>query len=560
MVIRRIVLPICILLALAEFNICAEEVEKMPEKPILKVWLADSLIKIFPDTPPSDTLAALKIDAVRNEYESAQLVVTPDRNIENLTVKVSQFTGPSKVAPRVEAHFVGYVHIEKGTPETPPEYLITQAPSDIPDVLLEAKSVSVKASQNQPIWFTIYVPKNAEPGIYRGEITIEADSTKVNTPLEVKVYPATLPDERTLYLTNWFSHSNIAKFHGLEMWSEPYWKMLEAYARCMAEHRQNVVITPIMDLIAVHYDSSGNRTLDFSRFDRWVELFKKAGVIGTIEGGHLGGRSEWEAKDFDAHWPRIYNPDGSIKPNPKIKTTSEEEQQFLSWFMPALQKHLEEKGWIGIYIQHLADEPIPANAESYKKLSSWVREFAPKLRIIDACTANEIAGAIDIWVPLPQHFESHVKFFRERQALGEEVWFYTCLTPKGKYMNRLLDFHLIRTRLLHWLNFKYGLTGYLHWGFNYWRGDPYTDWQSDWLPPGDSHIVYPGKRGSMSSIRLEALRDGVEDFELLKLLEKKHPRKARQICNSVVRTMTDYTLDPSEFREARRRLIEEVSK
>ncbi|MDI6827712.1 MAG: DUF6067 family protein, partial [Armatimonadota bacterium] len=515
----------------------------MPAKSMLKVWAADPLIKILPDTPASEYPAVLKVEAVRNEYESAQLVVTPDKDIKNLTVKICRLSGPSKVIPRVEAHFIGYAHIDKGTPETPPEYLITQAPADIPDVLLEAKSISAKASRNQPIWFTVYVPKNCEAGVYKGEVTVEADSITANVPIEIKVYPITLPDERTLYLTNWFSPGNIAKFHGLEMWSEPYWKMLEAYARCMAEHRQNVVITPIMDLIIVRYDSSGNRTLDFSRFDRWVELFKKAGVIGIIEGGHLGGRSEWEATDFNASLPMTYNADGSIKPNPQIKTTSEEERQFLSWFMPALQKHLEEKGWIDIYVQHLADEPIPANAESYKKLASWVREFAPKLRIIDACMANEIAGAIDIWVPLPQHFESHTKFFRERQALGEEVWFYTCLTPKGKYMNRLLDFQLIRTRLLHWLNFKYCLTGYLHWGFNFWRGDPYTDWQSDWLPPGDSHIVYPGKRGPLSSIRLEALRDGVEDYELLKLLEKRHPRKARQICNSVVRTMTDYTLD-----------------
>ncbi len=168
---------------------------------------------------------------------------------------------------------------------------------------------------------------------------------------------------------------------------------------------------------------------------------------------------------------------------------------------------------------------------------------------------NEIAGSIDVWVPLPQHFEGDIKFFQERRKAGDEVWFYTCLTPKGEYMNRFLDYPLIKTRLLHWANFKYGLTGYLHWGFNYWHGDPFKDLQSDWLPPGDSHIVYPGKRGPLSSIRLEALRDGVEDFELLKLLEKKDPKAARRICDAVVRSMTDYALDPAAFRKARMKLI-----
>ena len=65
-----------------------------------------------------------------------------------------------------------------------------------------------------------------------------------------------------------------------------------------------------------------------------------------------------------------------------------------------------------------------------------------------------------------------------------------------------------------------------------------------------------GKRGPLSSMRLEALRDGVEDYELLILLKAKNLKKAREICDSVVRSLTDYILDPSEFRKARLKLIQ----
>ena len=544
-----------LIFALCIFTI--QEGAPMPANTGFTVWTADPLVKVLPNSPiPEKPSKNISIHAVKNEYESAQIVVTAGKDIEKLAVGAVTLVGPSKLAPRVEAHFLGFIPVEKGTSDTPPEDLITGVPAEIPDPLIESKSVSVKAGRNQPIWLTVYVPKGAAPGTYKGTIQVTADSDTVDVPISIEIHPVMLPDDRTLYLTNWFSTGNIASAHGMEKWSESYWKMLGAYARCMADHRQNTVITPIMELIAIRYDSSGNRTLDFSRFDRWVELFQKAGVIGTIEGGHLGGRSDWEAKDFNASWPTILNPDGSVKPNPAVTTTSEEEREFLSYFLPALQKHLEEKGWLDNYIQHLADEPIPANAESYKKLRSYVREFAPKLRVIDASMCTEIAGSIDIWVPQPPEYEAKESFFQERRKAGDEIWFYTCLAPKGKYMNRFMDVQLIKTRLLHWMNFKYGLTGYLHWGFNHWRGDPFSDLQSDWLPPGDSHIVYPGKRGPMSSIRLEALRDGVEDFELLKLLEKKDPKKARAICDSIVRTMTDYSLDPSEFGKARMKLIE----
>ena len=48
-----------------------------------------------------------------------------------------------------------------------------------------------------------------------------------------------------------FSTGNIASGHGLRKWSEGYWKMLEAYARVMADHRQNVVLTPLILLVGL---------------------------------------------------------------------------------------------------------------------------------------------------------------------------------------------------------------------------------------------------------------------------------------------------------------------
>ena len=80
----------------------------------------------------------------------------------------------------------------------------------------------------------------------------------------------------------------------------------------------------------------------------------------------------------------------------------------------------------------------------------------------------------------------------------------------------------------HWINYKYGLVGYLHWGLNFWGSDPLTSDASrdrGKLPAGDANITYPGYRKLYSSIRLEAMRDGIYDYELLKMLERKNPGK-----------------------------------
>lgn len=527
----------------------------------MNVWVTDALVKVLPNAAaPANAPKGIDIDAVRNEYESGQVVVTASDRIERLTASVSAFAGPDGPRPRAHVQFEGFVPIRKNTLRTLSEDLVAVAPAHIPDPLLEKRSVSVDAGKNQPIWLTVYVPKTAKPGTYTSTVEIDADGVSRSVPISVQVHDFTLPDDRTLSVTNWLSYGNVAVSHHVELWSEQFWKMLETYARFMADHRQNMIYTPSFQLINGHDDGKGRLTFDFSRFDKWVELFQRAGVVGYIEGTHLGGRKDWALPQIYGSWPAISGPDGKPVSKPETNATSEEYREFLSQYLPALQKHLEEKGWLSIYLQHVNDEPTEEAAKYYQQIASYVHKYAPGIKIMDALECKGLVGAADIWVPLPEYFEKEIAFFRERQKAGDQVWFYTCLHPKGKFMNRFIDYRLIGVRLLHWANYKYGLPGYLHWGLNMYHADPFGNVELDPgtgkpFPPGDSHIIYPGLRGPLSSIRFEAMRDGIEDYELLKLLEKKDAKLAREICDSVVRGFADYTTDPREFRKARNRLL-----
>jgi hypothetical protein len=536
-----------------------------------RVWVADALVKVLPTTAaPPGSAASMRVDAVRNEYESAQFVVTAVERIQKMTVRVGEMTGPAGPKPATKVDFVGFVPIRKGTKDTPPENIVARPPADIPDPLMDWESAAVEAGRNQPVWVVVYVPKTCVPGTYRCRLEIDADGNRESVPLAIHVHAAVLPDQRTLKVTNWLygsSLSDIARHHHIPEWSDAYWRMLEVYARFIAQYRQNVILTPLFTLISGKSDAEGNLSFDFARFDRWVEMFLKAGVDGAIEGYHLGGRSEWEGKDFDGNYPMITNPDGSVrKPALGVKVTSEQYRKFLAQFLPALQNHLDKRGWTKIYLQHLCDEPIAPNAESYKKLYSCVKQYAPKLRTLDACICVEIAGSIDVWVPVLGFYDMKRDFFAQRQKLGEEVWYYTCLIPTGKYMNRFVDYPLIDVRLLHWANFKYGVTGYLHWGLASYYEKPFDDLEIPMdpphghMPPGDSHIIYPGRNGPLSSIRFEAMRDGLEDYELLRLLAARDPKAAASICDRVVPSLTDYTRDPQFFRNARLELIEKLEK
>src|SRR5262249_27825675 len=113
-----------------------------------------------------------------------------------------------------------------------------------------------------------------------------------------------------------------------------------------------------------------------------------------------------------------------------------------------------------------------------------------------------------------------------------------------------------------------GLTGFLHWGGNYWSLDPIHDTApplgSDFgsvLPPGDAFVAYPDpeRKGLLSSIRLEAMREGIEDYELLQQLQSKKPQTAQDIASRMIRSFTEYVRDPAEFRQLQLELLQQLA-
>ena len=186
--------------------------------------------------------------------------------------------------------------------------------------------------------------------------------------------------------------------------------------------------------------------------------------------------------------------------------------------------------------------------------------------MIDAVETTKIQGAIDICVP------KSIGYVNDREGYDKlrkdsTLWYYTCCFPGGIYLNRLSDMELIRTRYLHWANYVYNFTGYLHWGFCYYHtngedpyvlaGDKIDGHMGMVLPAGDTHLVYPKGKMVLKSARLEAMRAGVEDYELIMKLVEKSPEKAKDIVNKCVNTFTCYNTSLSTFDDAYKNLLDQ---
>jgi len=554
----------------------------------LLVWPVDPHVKVFRDASPPQVMVSrdgkpsrlasaapavpvrVTLRAARNEYEPAQIAFRSAKALKGVGVELSPLKhaeGKGTIeGENLTWNFVGFIPLKKNTPHAD-KLRLRAAPCEVPDPLLEERTLGVKANTTQPVWLTIRVPKDAAPGTYGGTVAVVAGDERVTIPIELTVDPFTLPDERHLLATNWFNTRTIAKSHRVEEWSEPFWAVLERYARNMAQHRQNVFYTP-WTLIAVTREPDGKLSFDYSRFDRYVELFLKAGVSDRIELRHVGhfGKGGWGGTEIV-----LTKVSATDRKTGKRVTLSAEEG--LAPLLADLQRHLAERGWLERAMIHVADEPSINNIESWRKASAFVHKAAPKLRRIDAIETIDFTGTLEVWVPKLSHFDRWRDAYEARRT-GNELWYYICCHPYGNvYPNRFLDYPLAAVRVLHWINFACDLPGYLHWGLNFWGDDPFGT-PRDRLPPGDTHVVYPGKDGPLSSLRWEVQRESIEDYEYLHLLVTKTAalkkrlgraaafiddrRRALELCRRVIPSITAWERDPARIAAVRGQIADEI--
>lgn len=191
----------------------------------------------------------------------------------------------------------------------------------------------------------------------------------------------------------------------------------------------------------------------------------------------------------------------------------------------------------------------------------------------------------------------------QRQSNGEEFWWYVCCGPEPKldYCNFFVHYPGFRTRILFWQQYDYNVTGLLYWCSNYWypgsattgndrnvlisvwRNSRTTDF-TGYDTYGDGFLTYPGvkdfglenrkakaindyvfdKNIPVSTLRLELISDGIEDYAYLKMAERLIGKdKTDKILSKVTSDLTNYTYSDSTFAKARIELgntIEKASK
>lgn len=534
-------------------------------------WTVNALQPIYQaDTIPigADTDSFAFVMA-KNEYESAQIAIRSSTDFSIYGLEFSDLSSGNNV---ISSAGFKYGFPEYRVPENalPSEfnYIANTETTNLypgsfvdqlPDPISNEQSINVDANTTQPLFLTVYVPKEAVSGLYSGTVTLRTSMGDYVFQINAEVADVVIPDvpDQALTVYNWtaiYGHTRektdyVNQYYGAVKYSEDWWSIIENFAGNLAEYRNNMHMVKPMTFLSDHGMTlnhfTGNSVPviadeDWAEFDRYMQIFIDQGFT-SFSLDHLVDKvnlvvddsERWNKYDLD-----LVRAHGTIDPGTFPVT-----DKFVTNYLTAIYTHLQDKGWLNQYkwYLHIFDEPSEARPGSlpwWSYVTKLSKNVAPEFKIGDAGLAYYYPEIVDTYIPEMKDYylakDSFDSWAEQGENQGKEKWGYSL--GQDTELNRLTNQPTLTSRLVFWDFNRNDMTGYLNWAWNAW-------WDGEYY--GDTYAVYPDAKHKTvkSSLRYEGQRDGIEEYELLAMLKSGNPALANEILNTAVTSRTKYTLD-----------------
>jgi hypothetical protein len=470
---------------------------------------------------PSGTTFAAS-GAATSRPASAVFLSMPIGGVDDATILVSGAQNISVESPTIASplelklFFAHYVSVD-GTP--------------VPDALLpwDGSQRAVEHT-NQPLWVQVTVPYGTAPGIYTGSLVVDSDGTRTSVPISVTVSPVTLPEP------NQVSGSLLTAFN-----FSP--QSYGAKATALYGVLPTTSLPELFSFFASYRLSPNNwgygnpnRPSGYTNNRRW--WLDKAGEMVAAAG---------EPSQFASMWIPVSN--NRWSPSTYVGGQSPFKPQTWCGYLRSVHGFWQKHGWLSSYAYLWGmDEPGLTRYRIVQKQAAVTHAcFAGSHVIVTGRPTadnrflwNGGKDDVDDWVVLASRYygqytnpSQHVS--RATQNLqtinaarrrGKQIWAYTYdaashSTPGFTATEPLSDPRLF----VDWTALE-GITGLLY-------GQGTTTYTTEGNPldsndkeKGSYVLVYPGRNGPIASARLEVIREGIEDWEILNVVRHKHGNAA----------------------------------
>lgn len=258
------------------------------------------------DVPEVKQQNSIRLEGWRGERVNAQALLWTKEDLGEVKMEMSELKSGKKVIPAsaVRTHFVRYVMTDElnkdgkgGCGER-----LNKADWDssmVADILDAGSLLPVKARTVQPVWVNVWIPATAEPGVYRGKLSVSSEKLgKKSLTVEVRVDERTLPAPKDwkMYVDLWQNPYAIARYYQVPLWSKEHFDAMRPIMRMLADAGQRTITASIMHKPWAgqtydHYDSmifrmkklDGTWAFDYTVFDKWVDfMMNDVGIDGLI--------------------------------------------------------------------------------------------------------------------------------------------------------------------------------------------------------------------------------------------------------------------------------------
>lgn len=588
----------------------------MTQTPSYQISFADALTKRHwgiaswnkQPVPPADTIHLL---AARNSVTGLQVHITAAHDF-TLVVDRANWLHALGFQPRLRLE-VRFANLDPECVEVyPVGYVDGEDRRLWMEYLSRAGYAEVPATRPQAVYIRIRVPGTVEPGLYAGQVRaftqsgFEDEKLVWEGQIFLQAAGAALPavQDYQFHLNLWQHLTSIARYHQAALWSEEHFTLIDRYYASLAQLGQKVVSIVATEIpwsgqrcyrdreypsylfehamVEVSRGADGALRCDFTALDRVLALAAKHHIDRQID--VFGLLNIWVDEEYGFGPVAPDAPDavrvrcrdersGAIT---YLRTAAE-----LRQFMRALHDHFAQLGLLE-RVRVAADEP--SDLEKFNRSLAFVQEAGPGFKFSAAVNHFEFLedappGVIDFIPILPLACNDPgltARLTAELHERGGKMHWYVCCWPP--IPNMFIRSPLVEAVLHGWLTHALALDGFLRWNFCLWPADPWVRVSyraPDW-PAGDLYFVLPGKDGApVETLRYEALRTAVQDYELIKMVERSLPiEQAKAVIDralssilrvnslkafsevAVKRAEELYSLDPVDYHTARKILID----
>lgn len=550
----------------------------------LSVWTASSNEKILSDKEYSSEENTLSLSMAKNEYEGGQIVLSAKKNINSFTVEVSDLVdGKNKIQKKyIDVFFEKYLTTKISSNRV---YPLGSYPDPIVpfDAIVAAKENKIAQGSNQSLYIRVHTLSRTHAGNYSGTIKITLDGEVKEVPINVKVFDFEVPETVHTKSSFLIYPTDLVAGEGdssLSMQKKYYDFLLDyrisgmnlpssmdvtSFSEALKEYGKNPKVSAFnIPAIGGYGDSGGYNTKDFQ------EMVKR--IVGLSVEDHYN----YLAKAYTYNlYSDEYTLDGSGNKQKRAiaweKIVKDVRETLPTYYDSHFGKnYLDQVRGLRESLKNLLNMAIPYN---YNPSFSY--------------PSNGNCFILSSFQDDAMRKEIQEKFTGD----GKEVWWYGCNNPVYPYPSYHIDDNPLSPRIMSWEQYDYGIQGNLYYKVNSAMssssstspvGNPIDVWDhSSHVTSGsaringDGWLVYPGKRykidGPIPSLRLEEIRDGLEEYEylyyldsLFKNLSSKYNRdlSVQQALRSTFDSLyrgTYPTTDPKVFEEAKANAVEAIT-